>query len=628
MKLEINTIRLDGGTQSRVAIDQSVVDDYADAVRDGKAFAPVVVYYDGTHYWLADGFHRVGAHSQAGRKFIEAEVHQGTHRDAILHSVGANANHGLRRTNEDKRRAVLTVLRDPEWGLESNRQIAEWCGVTHPTVGKIRKEFNLGRAGEGGVITRMGKDGKVYTIKPRQKKSPWPEGCDKGDDCLAHVRRQSTLDSLEGLFETPGIQVKVSQAIRDHAGRLKEIQQSSATGLLDEARRLLGHQWPDKVEAPGLETAFLKRLDELADGGCLSDLEIEDWLEYAEELEDLDEATRVLLSPDANIPVRRTALISFFALKRLDAIADTSLTWHQQEVSEMPPGARRAYAARLRRVREDTRKRDEETQWVSESLNLEPSAALDRIVATKASALADPTDKLTKRLEKWFRKEQSGKRLAKRAKVRNALKDALSALVALERCPRRTCDDYWMVQGAPCPNCYAKSADVLRRQREQDARDREARIKAAATITPDDAEHELTRTILKADDECMAAVAIFNEESEAALMEAHIYEGRTRARPTVRAAIEQQLQHLLDGRDLELPESLGELLDALKRQAVMPVWPRWLDEAPVMLRRLVAAWLEDGAPGADMQAEEETGGRAPGQIDLMDALSTGREASG
>jgi len=34
--------------------------------------------------------------------------------DAVFNSVGANAEHGLRRTNADKRRAVLTLLNDDE----------------------------------------------------------------------------------------------------------------------------------------------------------------------------------------------------------------------------------------------------------------------------------------------------------------------------------------------------------------------------------------------------------------------------------------------------------------------------------------------------------------------------------
>lgn len=46
-------------------------------------------------------------------------------RDAILYSCGANDRHGLRRTNEDKRRAVKKSLEDPEWSGWSSNKIAE-----------------------------------------------------------------------------------------------------------------------------------------------------------------------------------------------------------------------------------------------------------------------------------------------------------------------------------------------------------------------------------------------------------------------------------------------------------------------------------------------------------------------
>ncbi len=63
---------------------------------------------------------------------------QGTQRDAVLFSVGANGAHGQRRTNEDKRRAVLCLLNDGEWSHWSNSEIARRCGVNHKTVESLR----------------------------------------------------------------------------------------------------------------------------------------------------------------------------------------------------------------------------------------------------------------------------------------------------------------------------------------------------------------------------------------------------------------------------------------------------------------------------------------------------------
>jgi hypothetical protein len=75
-------------------------------------FSPVLVFCDGSDYWLADGFHRLAGRQSLELPAIAVDIRQGARRDAILYSVGANAYHGLRRTNADKRRAVLMLLQD------------------------------------------------------------------------------------------------------------------------------------------------------------------------------------------------------------------------------------------------------------------------------------------------------------------------------------------------------------------------------------------------------------------------------------------------------------------------------------------------------------------------------------
>ncbi len=131
----------DGGAQMRVEMNPDVVREYADDMAAGAILPPVVVYYDGTNYWLGDGFHRVEAARKLERDAINAEVLEGGERDAILCGVGSNASHGLRRTQADKRRAVERLLRDEEWSTWSNRKIAKAARVDHKTVEKVRREL-------------------------------------------------------------------------------------------------------------------------------------------------------------------------------------------------------------------------------------------------------------------------------------------------------------------------------------------------------------------------------------------------------------------------------------------------------------------------------------------------------
>ena len=138
LDLALESLRTDGGTQPRAELSETVVGDYAEAIDEGVKFPPLVAFHDGVAYWLADGFHRFFAARKAGLLSVLCHVVQGTRRDAVLYSAGANATHGMQRTQEDKRRAVLTLLRDPEWSKWSDREIAQRCGVTTQFVYMLR----------------------------------------------------------------------------------------------------------------------------------------------------------------------------------------------------------------------------------------------------------------------------------------------------------------------------------------------------------------------------------------------------------------------------------------------------------------------------------------------------------
>lgn len=136
--INITAIRIGGGTQSRAALDQDVVAEYAASLSDGVELPPIVTFFDGTDHWLADGFHRYFAYRKCDFAAIPADVRDGTQRDAILFSCGANAVHGLRRSNADKRKAVSTLLADEEWAKWSDSAIAKVCSVSDKTVAAHR----------------------------------------------------------------------------------------------------------------------------------------------------------------------------------------------------------------------------------------------------------------------------------------------------------------------------------------------------------------------------------------------------------------------------------------------------------------------------------------------------------
>ena len=194
-------IRTDLGTQMRIAMNEEVVKEYAEAMQTGCEFPPLRAFFDEPNdlMILVDGFHRLAAHNQVRpNDQILVELILGTAEDAQWESIGANKSHGLRRTNEDKRNAVTMALLHPKGAEKSDRSIAEHVGVHHDTVGRIRKEMELtGEIRQSN--SRIGQDGRMTnTGRINFGRTPPPPGahCSK---CVCYKDGFCSNDDLRKL---------------------------------------------------------------------------------------------------------------------------------------------------------------------------------------------------------------------------------------------------------------------------------------------------------------------------------------------------------------------------------------------------------------------------------------------
>ena len=174
--IALETLELMGEAQSRVHIDPSVVTEYVermswDASRaravdpEGAPWPAVTVYTRGETLWVADGFHRVEAAKLLGFAGIQCRLLEGDRRDAIRYSLSANARHGLRRTREDKRRAVRRALSDDTWRTWTDARVAELCSVSRSLVASTRER--LEREGTiPGEVALYSADGREFEREP------------------------------------------------------------------------------------------------------------------------------------------------------------------------------------------------------------------------------------------------------------------------------------------------------------------------------------------------------------------------------------------------------------------------------------------------------------------------------
>ena len=157
MKIKISSLNME--LQARAKNNDEVIREYAEQMKDGVTFPNVKVFSvkakakgegeqrnSSTQFYLVDGFHRTAATVLNGGETIEADIICGDRAAALTYALKANAEHGLRRSNADKRHALEMAWANRQWLFEgrvkseegrgkddfipSKRQLAAICGVS------------------------------------------------------------------------------------------------------------------------------------------------------------------------------------------------------------------------------------------------------------------------------------------------------------------------------------------------------------------------------------------------------------------------------------------------------------------------------------------------------------------
>ena len=201
MNVDISAIQKDTSIQCRAIIDTATVNDYAERMTEGDKFPPVILYGTKDKCWIGDGWHRELAYEQIGAVAVSAELRPGGRVDALKCALSANALHGLKRSNPDKRRCVEIVLH--EFNNISNREIAEMCAVTEHLVRIVigeNEQLRLSRSSK-----TIGKDGKERpATRGRREKEPEQEEGEEENKERHKRRRPGSYEDWVKLTEYSG----------------------------------------------------------------------------------------------------------------------------------------------------------------------------------------------------------------------------------------------------------------------------------------------------------------------------------------------------------------------------------------------------------------------------------------
>ena len=141
VNVPLEKIRLDGGTQHR-PLDPEALERYEEMLREGMEPPASKAVYDGTVYWLWDGFHRYHVVRKVGRTHLLCIVRNGSLRDAQFESFGANKDHGVPRRRGVVIAIIKKMLLDKEWSALSQGVIAAHVGVSAQYVSKVKATIN------------------------------------------------------------------------------------------------------------------------------------------------------------------------------------------------------------------------------------------------------------------------------------------------------------------------------------------------------------------------------------------------------------------------------------------------------------------------------------------------------
>lgn len=217
MKLRIDELECTAATQVRKKLSTETINQYTDDLKHGDDFPAIIAWAEkgSERRIVSDGFHRIHAHVNAEIEEIDVDLREGGMHEALMHALGANDRHGLRRNRSDKRNAVEIALKDPEISAMSLRQIGAICGVSYQTVANIRDEI---------ILRDNEPENDPHTQEPEDNK-PENERASRPEPTQAEAERDELRQALKLIkaFPYPGADAVKLELDKDDVADLEYV---------------------------------------------------------------------------------------------------------------------------------------------------------------------------------------------------------------------------------------------------------------------------------------------------------------------------------------------------------------------------------------------------------------------
>jgi len=239
-KLDINVIRLDGNTQNRESLDQSLIYSYIENMKEGDIFPKLDVGFDGSHYWLVSGFHRWHSYKILGIKEVECIITNETLHESQVRSYASNATHGLPRTNAGKKLTVENALINPLLKDKSDYEIAKICKVSRSFVGAVRNPEVKEKQAESKnkhtekKATKLNEKRSQTTSDQPQKPDPNVNyGPSEEEIKASEAAVQAYMEEIESVMQSDDKLAEANEVIKKQAHRIAQLE-SRMHGIMNE----------------------------------------------------------------------------------------------------------------------------------------------------------------------------------------------------------------------------------------------------------------------------------------------------------------------------------------------------------------------------------------------------------
>jgi hypothetical protein len=215
---------------------------------------------------VIDGVHRLLAARMLGRKSVTVQFFDGTHEQAFVEAVKSNIAHGKPLSLTEREAAAKKILQmTGDW---SDRRVAEVCGLSDKTVGRLRKSS----ADIPQSMKRVGRDGRVRPVDPKQLRDSISSVLTENPD----TRPQDLARSLATSATTVR---NVRKQLRSGGAAADQSAESSGTNTVHHSSQQATSLW-------ATDSAILSMGDGVNFGGWLDKSKIasHDWVDRVAEV--------------------------------------------------------------------------------------------------------------------------------------------------------------------------------------------------------------------------------------------------------------------------------------------------------------------------------------------------------